>query len=181
MNLNLPKHLRQVCVSLVALTAFSAAAADKPNILVIMGDDIGISNISKYSHGLMGYQTPNIDRIATEGVMFTDFYGEQSCTAGRSAMITGQPSLMLIGLPQSTKWIWLSRAKGWRSARGEGEALLCADRRPFHAHPSTAVAGQESATGLLVSAGFTSPPVNSSACCCAGLSFGRFRSQSGVR
>ena len=106
MNLNLPKHLRQVCVSLVALTAFSAAAADKPNILVIMGDDIGISNISKYSHGLMGYQTPNIDRIATEGVMFTDFYGEQSCTAGRSAMITGQhpvrTGLTKVGMPGAT-------------------------------------------------------------------------------
>ncbi|MBK9199797.1 MAG: sulfatase-like hydrolase/transferase, partial [Betaproteobacteria bacterium] len=94
------------CVSLVALTAFSAAAADKPNILIIMGDDIGISNISKYSHGLMGYQTPNIDRIANEGVMFTDFYGEQSCTAGRSAMITGQhpvrTGLTKVGMPGAT-------------------------------------------------------------------------------
>ena len=78
-------------------------AADKPNILIIMGDDIGISNISKYSNGLMGYQTPNIDRIANEGVMFTDFYGEQSCTAGRSAMITGQhpvrTGLTKVGMP----------------------------------------------------------------------------------
>ncbi|WP_413905525.1 sulfatase-like hydrolase/transferase, partial [Candidatus Skiveiella danica] len=90
----------------MALTAFSAAAADKPNILIIMGDDIGISNISKYSHGLMGYQTPNIDRIANEGVMFTDFYGEQSCTAGRSAMITGQhpvrTGLTKVGMPGAT-------------------------------------------------------------------------------
>ena len=62
----------------------------KPNILVIWGDDIGISNLSCYSHGLMGYQTPNIDRIAKEGMMFTDSYGEQSCTAGRSSFITGQ-------------------------------------------------------------------------------------------
>ena len=78
-------------------------AADKPNILIIMGDDIGISNISKYSNGLMGYQTPNIDRIANEGMMFTDFYGEQSCTAGRSAMITGQhpvrTGLTKVGMP----------------------------------------------------------------------------------
>ena len=66
------------------------AQAKKPNILVIMGDDVGIPNISAYTHGLMGYQTPNIDRIAKEGVMFTDYYGEQSCTAGRSAFITGQ-------------------------------------------------------------------------------------------
>ena len=62
----------------------------KPNILVIWGDDIGISNLSCYSHGLMGYRTPNIDRIADEGMMFTDSYGEQSCTAGRSSFITGQ-------------------------------------------------------------------------------------------
>ena len=57
----------------------------KPNILVIWGDDIGISNLSCYSDGLMGYRTPNIDRLAAEGVRFTDSYGEQSCTAGRSA------------------------------------------------------------------------------------------------
>ncbi|WP_395392894.1 arylsulfatase [Novosphingobium sp. BL-8A] len=62
----------------------------KPNILVIWGDDIGITNLSCYSHGLMGYETPNIDRIAKEGMMFTDSYGEQSCTAGRSSFITGQ-------------------------------------------------------------------------------------------
>ena len=57
--------------------------ADKPNILVIWGDDIGITNLSCYSDGLMGYRTPNIDRIANEGMRFTDSYGEQSCTAGR--------------------------------------------------------------------------------------------------
>jgi arylsulfatase A-like enzyme len=72
------------------LTAGPALAADKPNIVVIMGDDIGITNISAYSEGLMGYQTPNIDRIAKEGVKFTDYYAEQSCTAGRAAFITGQ-------------------------------------------------------------------------------------------
>src|SRR5258708_16949543 len=66
------------------------AKTEKPNILVIWGDDIGISNLSCYSHGLMGYNTPNIDRIANEGMMFTDCYGEQSCTAGRSSFITGQ-------------------------------------------------------------------------------------------
>ena len=66
------------------------AKQGKPNILVIWGDDIGISNLSCYSHGLMGYRTPNIDRIAKEGLLFTDSYGEQSCTAGRSAFITGQ-------------------------------------------------------------------------------------------
>jgi arylsulfatase A-like enzyme len=75
----------------------------KPNILVIWGDDIGISNLSCYSHGLMGYQTKNIDRLAKEGMMFTDAYGEQSCTAGRSSFITGQSvlrtGLSKVGIP----------------------------------------------------------------------------------
>src|SRR6202046_4063714 len=66
------------------------ARKKQPNILVIWGDDIGISNLSCYSHGLMGYKTPHIDRLAREGMMFTDAYGEQSCTAGRSSFITGQ-------------------------------------------------------------------------------------------
>ncbi|BFM14018.1 arylsulfatase [Maricurvus nonylphenolicus] len=65
-------------------------AAEQPNILVIWGDDIGTTNISAYSHGIMGYKTPNIDSLARDGMMFTDYYGEQSCTAGRSAFITGQ-------------------------------------------------------------------------------------------
>ena len=63
---------------------------DKPNILIIWGDDIGWFNISAIQHGIMGYRTPNIDRIAKEGAMFTDWYGQQSCTAGRAAFITGQ-------------------------------------------------------------------------------------------
>ena len=63
-------------------------ADKKPNILVMFGDDIGWFNISAYNHGLMGYKTPNIDRIAKEGVMFTDAYGQQSCTAGRAAFLT---------------------------------------------------------------------------------------------
>ncbi|MEH6581891.1 MAG: arylsulfatase [Halioglobus sp.] len=78
-------------------------AEEKPNILVIWGDDIGIWNISRYSMGQMGYQTPNIDRIANEGTVFTDYYGEQSCTAGRSAFITGQhpvrTGLTKVGIP----------------------------------------------------------------------------------
>jgi arylsulfatase len=68
----------------------SAGGAQRPNIVVIWGDDIGISDISAYSLGLMGFRTPNIDRIAREGMIFTDYYGEQSCTAGRAAFITGQ-------------------------------------------------------------------------------------------
>ncbi|MEJ8855110.1 arylsulfatase [Variovorax robiniae] len=80
-----------------------ADSAKKPNILVIWGDDIGIYNLSCYSHGVMGYRTPNIDRIAREGMMFTDSYGEQSCTAGRSSFITGQSvhrtGLSKVGMP----------------------------------------------------------------------------------
>jgi len=79
-------------------TRKGASSGDRPpNILVIWGDDIGIANLSCYTHGLMGYQTPNIDRIAREGMMFTDSYGEQSCTAGRSSFITGQ-SVLRTGL-----------------------------------------------------------------------------------
>ncbi len=79
------------------LTVSAFAADDKPNILVIMGDDIGIPNISHLSFGMMGYKTPNIDRIAKEGMLFTDYYAEQSCTAGRSAFILGQ-SVLRTGL-----------------------------------------------------------------------------------
>src|SRR5512143_176467 len=83
----------------------SSTGAKKPNILVIFGDDIGWFNISAYSHGTMGYWTPNIDRIAAEGAMFTDYYGQQSCTAGRAAFITGQTpfrtGLTKVGLPGS--------------------------------------------------------------------------------
>ena len=82
------------------------AAAAKPNIVVIWGDDIGITNLSCYSDGLMGYRTPNIDRIAQEGVRFTDCYGEQSCTAGRASFLTGQHGLRTgltkVGLPAAT-------------------------------------------------------------------------------
>lgn len=77
--------------------AAKASGGKQPNILVIWGDDIGISNLSCYTKGLMGYQTPNIDRIANEGMLFTDSYGEQSCTAGRSSFITGQ-SVLRTGL-----------------------------------------------------------------------------------
>ena len=95
---------RILAVSLLAtLLVAPVRAADKPNILVIWGDDIGIWNISRYSMGMMGYQTPNIDRIANEGMIFTDYYGEQSCTAGRSAFITGQhpvrTGLTKVGIP----------------------------------------------------------------------------------
>jgi arylsulfatase len=87
-------RLLLVLLALVAFFAFAtwtAQAQEKklPNILVIFGDDIGWFNVSVYSHGTMGYQTPNIDSLAKQGAMFTDYYGQQSCTAGRAAFITG--------------------------------------------------------------------------------------------
>jgi Sulfatase len=86
--------------------AQAEAGGSRPNIVIIWGDDIGQSNISAYSRGLMGYKTPNIDRLAKEGVMFTDYYAEQSCTAGRASFITGQSGLRTgltkVGLPGAT-------------------------------------------------------------------------------
>ena len=100
------RRLFKVAVLLLGAAGWlPALAADKPNILVIWGDDIGITNISAYSDGIMGYHTPNIDRIASEGMRFTDYYGDQSCTAGRSSFITGQSPLRTglskVGLPGS--------------------------------------------------------------------------------
>ena len=90
-------------VALLSTIGGAAHGQDKPNILVIFGDDIGISNISAYSDGLMGYETPNIDRIANEGLRFLHYYGEQSCTAGRAAFLTGQhgirTGLTKVGFP----------------------------------------------------------------------------------
>jgi arylsulfatase A-like enzyme len=101
------KRFAEVCAIAFALIlsfALSASAQQKkPNILIIWGDDIGYWNISAYNQGMMGYKTPNIDRIAHEGALFTDWYGQQSCTAGRAAFITGQSpirtGLTKVGLP----------------------------------------------------------------------------------
>ena len=79
----------------VAFTSAQAADAKKPNILVIFPDDVGWQNVSVYGHGTMGYRTPHIDRIARDGVMFTDHYAQPSCTAGRAAFITGQYPIQL--------------------------------------------------------------------------------------
>ncbi len=79
-----------VIVAFAVSGTSSFAQAKKPNILIIWGDDIGYWNISAYNQGMMGYKTPNIDRLAKEGALFTDRYGQQSCTAGRAAFITGQ-------------------------------------------------------------------------------------------
>ena len=103
-----------------------AQAPNKPNILVIMSDDVGTTNVSAYSRGLAGYQTPNIDRIANEGMIFTDYYAEQSCTAGRSAFITGQ-SPGTHGADQGG----ISRCRNWNPAgrpntgRAAEEPRLC--------------------------------------------------------
>ena len=91
------KRLFQSIGALIVLlsASFATAQAKKPNILVIMGDDIGWYNASIYNRGDMGYQTPNIDRIGKEGALFLTWYAQQSCTAGRSAFITGQSPIRL--------------------------------------------------------------------------------------
>jgi arylsulfatase A-like enzyme len=104
MNTKFTPRLASWLLALSALLfSIGSTAASKPNILVIWGDDIGYWNISAYNQGMMGYKTPNIDRIAKEGALFTDWYGEQSCTAGRSAFITGQSGFrtgnLKVGLP----------------------------------------------------------------------------------
>ena len=110
MKRSFPKTMATVATVLgIAVLGFCASTAQaqqqqrKPNILIIWGDDIGYWNISAYNQGMMGYRTPNIDRIAKEGALFTDWYGQQSCTAGRAAFITGQSpfrtGLLKVGLP----------------------------------------------------------------------------------
>ena len=99
-RLRLPVFCAAACL---LLANQARALADKPNILVIFGDDAGQTDISAYSMGLMGFHTPNIDRIAKEGMLFTDYYAENSCTAGRSTFITGQSAwrtgLSKVGMP----------------------------------------------------------------------------------
>jgi arylsulfatase A-like enzyme len=98
--------LTSLFVAAVTCAPAIAQQQQRPNIVVIWGDDIGQSNVSAYSRGMMGYQTPNIDRLASEGMMFTDYYAEQSCTAGRASFITGQSGLRTgmtkVGLPGAT-------------------------------------------------------------------------------
>src|SRR5262245_6804992 len=87
-------NARWIILAVVLVLATAAQAQQKkPNILVLWGDDIGIANVSAYSDGVMGYATPNIDRIGEEGIRFLQYYGEQSCTAGRAAFLTGQHGL----------------------------------------------------------------------------------------
>ena len=109
--------------------AMAQATGKQPNILVIWGDDIGYWNISAYNQGMMGYKTPNIDRIAKEGALFTDWYGQQSCTAGRSSFITGQvgfrTGMLKVGLPGAREGLQardvtiaeLLKAKGYKTGQ----------------------------------------------------------------
>lgn len=94
-----------IALLLTLVPIAAVAQSDKPNFLIVWGDDIGWYNISAYNQGVMGYHTPNIDRIAKEGMLFTDWYGQQSCTAGRAAFITGQSpirtGLTKVGLPSA--------------------------------------------------------------------------------
>ena len=103
-------RLLALALGLALIGAASLQAADKkPNILVIMADDIGVMNISAYHHGMMGGRTPNIDRLANEGALFTDYYGQQSCTAGRAAFILGQhpfrTGMLTVGLPGAARGV----------------------------------------------------------------------------
>lgn len=97
------KIRKSILLLFVSLCSVSAIAQDKPNIVVIFGDDVGYWNLSYNNDGMMGYQTPNIDRVADEGIRFTDYYAEQSCTAGRAAFITGQmpvrTGMTKVGMP----------------------------------------------------------------------------------
>ena len=101
------KHSLIIIMLLAISTVGFAQKNKKPNIVVIFGDDIGYWNLSAINHGMMGYQTPNIDRIAKEGALFTDAYAQQSCTAGRAAFITGQSpfrtGLLKVGMPGKNK------------------------------------------------------------------------------
>ncbi len=117
-----------VSAALMCAVVPAWAADKKPNILVIFGDDVGYWNISTYNQGMMGYKTPNIDRIAKEGSLFTDAYAQQSCTAGRSAFITGQQPIRTglgkVGLPGAKQGLFaedptiaeLLKAKGYATA-----------------------------------------------------------------
>ena len=124
-------------------SAFSTQAADKkPNILILWGDDIGYWNLSAYNQGMMGYKTPNIDRIAKEGGLFTDWYGQQSCTAGRSCFITGQSGfrtgMLKVGLPGAKEGLQardvtiaeLLRAQGYITGQFGKNHLGDRDDRP---------------------------------------------------
>jgi arylsulfatase len=140
------RAMRAIARTLAVLTSFAAGAAhaadaSRPNILVMFGDDVGFWNVSVNNRGMMGYRTPNIDRIAKEGAVFTDAYGQQSCTAGRAAFITGQSpirtGLLKVGLPGAKEGLSakdptiaeLLRARGY--ATGQFGKNHLGDRNEF--------------------------------------------------
>ena len=114
--------------------AAPVAQTGKPNIIIIWGDDIGQSNISAYTHGVMGYKTPNIDRVAKAGVLFTDYYAEQSCTAGRASFITGQcgmrTGLTKVGLPGATVGLQKEDPTIAELLKGQGYATGTVRKKP---------------------------------------------------
>ena len=121
------KALSTIAVALLAISECRIGGgfvSGRPNILVIFGDDVGYANISLYNPGVMGYTTPNIDRIGREGVMFSDHYAQPSCTAGRAAFITGQypirSGLTTVGTPGSKAGSAAGNAHLGRSAEGAG-------------------------------------------------------------
>ena len=121
--------LRAIAALTVALAAATGASAQgKPNILVLWGDDIGTWNISHNNRGMMGYQTPNIDRIAKEGVGFTDYYAQQSCTAGRAAFISGsvpvRSGMTKVGLPGAKQGWQKSDVTMASVLKGQGLSLI---------------------------------------------------------
>ncbi len=144
------KSVMKTIVAAGAAVAFSltgsiaSAQQKKPNIVIIWGDDIGQSDISAYSMGLMGFNTPNIDRVAKEGMIFTDYYAEQSCTAGRASFITGQSGLRTgltkVGLPGAAVGLQkedptiaeLLKAQGY--ATGQFGKNHLGDRNEYLAH-----------------------------------------------
>jgi arylsulfatase A-like enzyme len=95
--------VKKLATGVVLFTTITVCAQKKPNILVIFGDDVGITNISVYGDGVVGYKTPHLDKLARSGLRFTDYYAENSCTAGRSTFITGQcakrTGLSKVGVP----------------------------------------------------------------------------------
>ena len=139
-------HYAGVLMAAASIVAADPASAQappkKPNILVVWGDDVGYWNVSAYNQGMMGYKTPNIDRIAREGALFTDWYGQQSCTAGRASFITGQvgfrTGMLKVGLPGAKEGLQardvtiaeLLKAKGYKTGQfgknhlGDRDAML---------------------------------------------------------
>src|SRR6188508_3142199 len=141
------KALRFVLLATLAAIPLAASAQGKqPNILIIWGDDVGYWNLSAYNQGMMGYKTPNIDRIAKEGALFTDWYGQQSCTAGRSCFITGQSGfrtgMLKVGLPGAKEGLQardvtiaeLLKAQGYMTAQFGKNHLGDADETLPTAH-----------------------------------------------